>query len=209
MDRVIAAALYPVRGRRGSVLQMPRVEHVGATELRAAGVTQWMWQRQAAVQNGGGFLRKNLSALDDQLWSNMSGKVQKASWLGVEDIHEDCRVDLHSSLVGDMRDNFHAMPDDRAVFVMLVGLLKAWGNGSCSCWTTWHWSWVLQRAAVVLQVSTTLVARSVASLLPRSPSLSSDGSRLRLIGSTSHLVQSVTVEECIPMLINVGRLQHG
>ena len=43
-------------------------------------------------------------------------KVQKASWLGVEDIHEVCRVDLHTSLVGDMRENFHATPDDRAVF---------------------------------------------------------------------------------------------
>ena len=47
---------------------------------------------------------------------------------------------------------------------MLVGLLKAWENGSCSCWTTWHWFGVLQRAAVVPQVSTTLVARAVSSL---------------------------------------------
>ena len=174
--------------------------------------------------------------------------MQKASWLGVEDINEVCRVDLHTSLVGDTRENFHAMPDGRAVFenvpsttlqpksawgvlfggvwrkpletcgvraklvswdcVMLVGLLKVWGNGYCSCWTTWPWSWVLQRASVVLQVSTTLVARSVSSLLPRSPSLSADGSRLRQIRPTSHLVQSVTVQECILMLINVGRLQR-
>ena len=35
-------------------------------------------------------------------------KVQKASWLG--------RVDLHPSLVGDMQEDFHTMPDDRAVF---------------------------------------------------------------------------------------------
>ena len=27
----------------------------GATESRVAGVTQWMWPRQGAVQNGGGF----------------------------------------------------------------------------------------------------------------------------------------------------------
>ena len=56
----------PVFGRLGSMPQMPRVEHVGAAELRAAGVTQWMLQRQAAVENGGDFLWKNLSALDDQ-----------------------------------------------------------------------------------------------------------------------------------------------
>ena len=38
---------------------------------------------------------------------------QKDSWLGVEDIHEVCRVDLHPSLVGDTRENFYPMPDDR------------------------------------------------------------------------------------------------
>ena len=27
---------------------------------------------------------------------------------------------------------------------MLVGLVQAWRIGSCSCWTTWHWSWVLE-----------------------------------------------------------------
>ena len=43
-------------------------------------------------------------------------RVQKASWLGVDEIHEICRVDLHPSLVGDTQEKFHAMPDDRAVF---------------------------------------------------------------------------------------------
>ena len=43
-------------------------------------------------------------------------KVQKASWFGVEDTHEICRVDLHPSLVGHMQEEFHGMPDDRAVF---------------------------------------------------------------------------------------------
>ena len=57
--------------------------------------------------------------------------------------------------------------------------------GYCSSWTTWPRSWVLQRAAVVPRVSTTLVARSVSSLLPRSPSLSADGWRLRLIDEPS------------------------
>ena len=96
------------------MLQMPRSFHVGATELRVAGVTQRMRRRQRAVQNGGGFRRKNPPALDDQ--PNLSWKLKKGSWLGVEDIREDGRVDLHPSLVGDMRVSFHAMPDDRAVF---------------------------------------------------------------------------------------------
>ena len=48
--------------------------------------------------------------------------------------------------------------------------------GYCSSWTTWPRSWVLQRAAVVPRVSTTLVARSVSSLLPGShPCLQMDG----------------------------------
>ena len=33
----------------------------------------------------------------------------------------------------------------RMLWDMLVILLQACGNGSCSCWTTWHWSWVLQK----------------------------------------------------------------
>ena len=46
------------------MLQMPLVDHVGAMVLRVTGVIQWMLRQQAAVQSG--FLRKNLSALDDQ-----------------------------------------------------------------------------------------------------------------------------------------------
>ena len=61
---------------------MPRAEHMGAAELRVAGVTQWMRRRQGAVQNGGGFHWKNITALDDQRWSNLSWKLQKP--LGLE-----------------------------------------------------------------------------------------------------------------------------
>ena len=92
---------------------------------------------------------------------------------------------------------------------MLVGPLSVWGIGYCSCWTTWPWYWVLQRAAVVLQTSTTRVARFVSSPLPRSPSLSVDGSRLTAIPPTSHPVQSVTFRECALMLTNVGRLHRS
>ena len=106
-------ATLPALGRRGS---MPRAEHMEATKSRAACVIQCIRQRQVAVQSGGDFLLKSLSPLDTLLGASMSGKVQKASWLGVEDIHEVCRVDLHTSLFGDMRENFHATPDDRAVF---------------------------------------------------------------------------------------------
>ena len=31
-------------------------------------------------------------------------KAQNASWLGVEDVHEENRVDLHPSLVGGMQE---------------------------------------------------------------------------------------------------------
>ena len=33
-------------------------------------------------------------------------KVQKATFLGVEDVHEESRVDLHPSLVGDTQESF-------------------------------------------------------------------------------------------------------
>ena len=57
---------------------------------------------------------------------------------------------------------------------MRVGLLKASGDNFCSFWP---WYWALQKAVAALQVSTTLVARSVSSLVPRSPSLSAHGLR--------------------------------
>ena len=92
---------------------------------------------------------------------------------------------------------------------MRVGRLKAWASGCCSCWTTWLWYWVIQRVAVARQTSATLVVKFVSSLLPRSPSVSADGLRLKTIRPTSHLVQSVTDQTCISMLTNVGRLQRG
>ena len=92
---------------------------------------------------------------------------------------------------------------------MHVGLLKALENGCCSCWTTWSWFWVLQSVGVACQTSTTLVAKFVSSLLPRSPSLSADGSRLKVTPPTSHLVQNVTNRARLPMLTNDGQLQRG
>ena len=69
--------------------------------------------------------------------------------------------------------------------------------------------WVLETAATALQISTTHVASSVSYLLQRSPSLSADGLCQKITRRMSHLVQSVTVQFCISMLINVGRLQWG
>ena len=60
------------------------VEHVGAMELHVTGVLSA--RRSALVEH--------------------ERKVLKASWLGVENTHEACRVDLHPSLVGDMREMF-------------------------------------------------------------------------------------------------------
>ena len=94
-------------------------------------------------------------------------------------------------------------------FGMRVGLLQAWRNGFCSCWTTWPWYWVFQRAVVAPQTSTTRVAKSVSSLLPRSPSLSAEGLRQKITRPTSHLVRSATVQTCITMLTNAGRLQRS
>ena len=57
----------PVLGRRGPVLQMPRVEHMGATDSSAACVIQWIRQRQVGAQNSGDFLLKSSPALDVRL----------------------------------------------------------------------------------------------------------------------------------------------
>ena len=65
------------------------------------------------------------------------------------------------------------------------------------------------RVGVAHQTSTTLVAKFVSSPLPRSPSLSADGLRQRIMPPTSHLVQNVGDRACIPMLTNGGRLQRG
>ena len=62
------------------MLQMPLVVHVWAMELRVAGVIQLMLRRQAAVRSGGGFLRRKLSALDDQPWSNMNSAKSQLAW---------------------------------------------------------------------------------------------------------------------------------
>ena len=88
---------------------------------------------------------------------------------------------------------------------MLVGLLEAWENGCCSSWTTWPWFWVLRRVVVTCQTSTTLVAKFVSSLSPRSSSPSADGLRQKIIRPMSHLAPSVTrpsmhsdVDQCRP-----------
>ena len=222
---------------------------MGATESRVAGVTQWMRLRQGAVQNGGGFRRKNFSALDYQPWSNLRGKLKKPlglelrtceklvvltcilRWLGTcGEVFMQCLMITLSSKMCHQPSYSPSLPGASCLKVsggnhwkscgvraklaswdgvMLVGLLSVWEKGYFSCWTTWPWCWVLQSAAVVLQISTTLVARSVSCLLPRSPSLSADGSRLRVIPPTSHLVQCVTVQECTLMWTTVGRLHRS
>ena len=93
---------------------------------------------------------------------------------------------------------------------MHVGLLKALENGCCSCWTTVAWFWVLRRVVVKhAKPQTTLVAKFVSSLSPRSSSPSADGLRQKIIRPMSHLAPSVTARACTPMLTNVGRLQRG
>ena len=146
------------------MLQMPRVEHTGPAESRAAGVIQRMRQRQVAVQNGGDFSAEEFISSRRSALGEHERKVQKASWLGVEDTLEICRVDLHPSFVGDMQEEFRAMLDGLAVFenvpstilqpksaccvtgnlagessklwdcVVLVRLPEARRNGSCSWW---------------------------------------------------------------------------
>ena len=88
---------------------------------------------------------------------------------------------------------------------MLVGPLKAWENGCCSCWTTWPWFWVLRRVAVARQTSTPLVAKFVSSLSPRSSSPFADGLRQKRIWPMSHLAPSFTARACTPMLTSVGQ----
>ena len=69
-----STAILPALGLCGYMLRMPRVGHVGATELRVAGVILRMLRRQAAVRSGGGFRRNNLSALVDQCWLKVGGE---------------------------------------------------------------------------------------------------------------------------------------
>ena len=57
------------------------------------------------------FISARRPALDE-----LELEAEKASWLGVEDVHEENHVGLHPSLVGDMWESFQTMPDDRAVF---------------------------------------------------------------------------------------------
>ena len=67
-----AIAILSVHGLRGSMLQMPLVEHVVATELRVAGVILKMLRRQEGVQSSGGFRLRNPSVLAAQCWSIVS-----------------------------------------------------------------------------------------------------------------------------------------
>ena len=61
---------------------------------------------------------------------------------------------------------------------------------------------------VACQTSTTIVAKFVLSLSPRSSSPSADGLRQKIIWPMSHLAPNVTARACTPMLTNVGRLQR-
>ena len=104
-------ATLPVLGRRGCLGSITWGLRSHASLVGSSGCCSGR-QLCRAVEF---FLRKKLSALDDQPGSNMSGKCTKPVGL-VEDIHEACRVDFHPSLVGDMRDIFVSTPVDRAVF---------------------------------------------------------------------------------------------
>ena len=68
--------------------------HEEAMVLRVANVILRLLLQQAAVRNDGGFLQKSLSARRSVLVEN-ERKSQKASWLGVKDVHEENRVDMH------------------------------------------------------------------------------------------------------------------
>ena len=244
MDRVIAAALYLQPSQ--SLIAVGLCHRcLGWSTWGYGGTRRWCDPVDAAAAGSCAerwrfsaeeFISARRSALVEH-----ERKVQKASWLGVEDMHEVCRVDLHPSSAGDTRENFYAVPDDRAVFeyvpstipqpksawcvlfggvwrrplkilrerakllswdcVMLVGLLQAWGNGYCSCWT--HVALVLgaskgRRSApslnhtcreicvISLATFTITVCRWIAS----ETNLSDGPSR-----------QSVTVQECVLMFL--------
>ena len=78
----------------------------GVTNAAATGCCAERWRFSAEE-----FISARRSALVE-----LELGAQKASWLGVEYIWEASRVDLHPSLVGDLRRRFRATPDDRAVF---------------------------------------------------------------------------------------------
>ena len=196
---------------------------------------QWTRQRQVAVQNGGDFLLKSLSALDVLQRASMSGTCRKPAGLESR-THEICRVDLHPSLVGDMQEKFHAMPHDRAVFgnepsskhrpksawcVLFGGVWRKplgvlWREGKTNVMGLRHAcrsSECLGKRlgcshmaiTVLKNLNRTCLQIFVSSLLSPSPSLSADRSRMKVTRPTSHLVQSVTVQECTLMLQHLTR----
>ena len=87
-----------------------------AAELRVAGVTQWMRRRQGGCAERWSFSAEEFTSARRSALVELELEAQKTSWLGVEDIREASRVDLHPCWVGDMRESFHAIPDDRTVF---------------------------------------------------------------------------------------------
>ena len=96
MDRVttcrFSIAILPVRGHRGSMLRMSLVVHMEAAELRedvaVAGSCAERWKFSAEE-----FItaRRSMLVVSER-------KAHKALWLGIEDVHEENRVDVHPSL---------------------------------------------------------------------------------------------------------------
>ena len=213
----LSLATLPALGRI-DMLQMPRVEHMGAAESRAAGVLQRIRHWQAAVRNDGGFLIS---------FGKNERKAQKTSWLG----HEETRVDLHPSFVGGMQESFQSIPFDPTVFENVPSIIlqpkSAWSvEGKAyvmglrrACRSTKTLGlFLLDNMVLVLGASKGRgstpnldhTCREICVIsLATFTMLSADGSRLKLIWLTSHLVQSVTAQEYIRMWINMRRLQRG
>ena len=129
LDCVISAASHLQSCRHGFMPRMPLVPPEEATVLRVAHVILRRVRQQAAVHSDGGFPPKSSSALENEPESSKT-----SAWLGVKDVDEENRVDLHPSLSGGMQENFQSMPFDRAVFENVPSVLpqpKCLPGASC------------------------------------------------------------------------------
>ena len=177
-------------------------------ESRATCVIQWMPQRLVAVKNGGDFVLKSLSACRKP--AGVESKKHRKSvvltcnlpWLVIRRrIHATSQVCLVRPVWRCLEET-SGSPAGRGrslclgVTVLVLGGQHDIGVGCVI-------------SATIVPAVSTCVARSVSSHLPRSPSLSADGSRLKPILQTSHLVQSVTAQERIRISVSMRHLQRG
>ena len=99
-------AILPVLGRHVFMERMLLVGHEEAMELRVANAILKRLPQEAAVLNDVRFSAEEFISARRSVLIENERKAQKAAWIGVVDVHEDYRIDLHPSLAGGMQESF-------------------------------------------------------------------------------------------------------